>query len=288
MIQMLEFLTGRVLAAVKHINMQLLYEIRLRADKPVLVNYGGEYRFLGAYGLVDRTESAILVTASEIADTVFAAGRFSVYSVEEQIKRGFITAENGERIGLAGQFVYDKGTALAVRDFTSVCIRVPHEVVGCGAEIYEKCLSDELKNTLIASPPGIGKTTLLRDLCRIISEKTARNILVCDERGELSAGNTGETSDVLMFADKATAFDVGIRTMRPDVIVTDELSDGDCVAVKRAIVGGVKVLASAHFESVKEIKPPFSGLFERYVFLDRYKIGKIAGIYDENLRVLAV
>lgn len=284
MIQMLEFLTGRVLSALAHINMQLLYEIRLRSDKPVCVNYAGEYRFLGAYGLVKRADEAIYATASEIADTVFAAGKFSVYSVEEQIKRGFITAENGERIGLAGQFVYEKGVTLAVRDFSSVCIRVPHEIAGCGREIYEKCLSDGLKNTLIASPPGIGKTTLLRDLSRTVSETTASNILVCDERGELSAGNTGETSDVLLFADKATAFDAGIRTMRPDVIITDELSEQDCAAVKRAIAGGVKVLASAHFESVKEIKPPFSGLFERYVFLDKRKIGKISGVYDEALR----
>ena len=284
MIQMLEFLPNKIRSAIKYLNLKKLYEIRLRAGKPVAVNYDGRYRYLSCCGITDKPESALNVSLSEIGDTVFSAGKFSVYSVEEQIRRGFLTAECGERIGLAGQYVFEKGKPLAVRDFTSLCIRIPHEIEGGGDEIYDRCLKDRIRNLLIMSPPGIGKTTILRDLSRRLSRETGKNILICDERGEISAGDTGATSDVLLFADKGTAFEAGIRAMRPDVMITDELSAADCAAVERAIYGGVKVFASAHFSRIEDVKPPFSGLFERYVLLDTEKIGRLSGIYDENGR----
>lgn len=282
MIQMLEFLPNRMRAALRHLNLHKLYEIRLRAGKPVAINYGGRYRYLGECGVTDKVSAALTATLAEIGDIVFSAGKFSVYSVEEQIRRGFLTAECGERIGLAGQYVFEKGKPLAMRDFTSLCIRVPHEIEGCGDEIYESCLKDKLRSILVMSPPGIGKTTILRDLGRSLSRETGKNILVCDERGEISAGDTGATSDVLLFADKATAFEAGIRAMRPDVMITDELSAADCAAVERAIYGGVKVIASAHFAEMEEVRPPFFGLFERYALLDSEEIGRLKGIYDGN------
>lgn len=281
---MLEFLPDNVKEALKHVNLNRVYEIRLRAGKPVTLNYEGKYRYLGAYGPVDKASAAVSVSPAAIAETVFSAGRFSVYSVEEQLKRGFVTAECGERIGLAGQYVFEKGKALSVRDFTSLCIRVPHEIRGCGAEIYRRCLLDKVRSLLIMSPPGIGKTTILRDLSRTLSEERAKNVLICDERGEISAGDTGATSDVLLFADKATAFEAGIRAMRPDIMITDELSPADCAAVERAVFGGVKVIASAHFAEIKDVKPPFAGLFERYVLLESETIGKVRAIYDEDLK----
>ena len=278
--QMLEFLPERIKDALENVNINNVYEIRLRADFPTLINYLGEYKYLGSYGVCERIEQAIVCDDGDISDCVFRAGNYSVYSVEEQIKRGFITAGKGERIGLAGEYVFDKGQPLSIRNFTSLCIRVPHEIVGCGDEIFQRCMRDKVRNVLIASPPGLGKTTILRDLGRIISEKGRKNVLICDERGEIGCGNVKNGCDILKYADKATAFEAGIRAMRPDVIITDELSALDCSAVEKAVYGGVKVLASAHFSCISDIKQPFLGLFERYVILNKQKIGQIDGVYD--------
>ncbi len=128
---------------------------------------------------------------------------------------------------------------------------------------------------LLMSPPGEGKTTLLRDLTRIVSERTLKNILVSDERGELSAGDLGATADVIRFADKQTAFTAGIRAMRPEIIVTDELLTEDYSAVKRAIESGISVFASAHLTAYENVPQK---IFSKYILLDGLgKIGKIFG-----------
>ena len=281
---MLEFLPQNVKNGLRRLNVERVYEIRLRADKPTTVNYAGQYRYLGEYGLTERVENAVRCDMDEITNCVFRAGQYSVYSVEDQIRRGYITASQGERIGLAGEYVLEKGQPLALRNFSSLCIRVPHEIIGCGMEIYGRCMRDQVRNVLIVSPPGLGKTTILRDLSRILSKKTKSNILICDERGEISAGNTGGTCDVLKFVDKTTAFEAGIRAMRPDIMITDELSSTDCAAIEKAIAAGIKVVASAHFSKMSHIKSPFLELFERYVVLDEREIGKIKGVYDEEGR----
>ena len=279
---MLEFLPEKIKDALSYVNLRFLYEIRLRANKGVRINYNGNYVWLGIYGITNHAEKALICDEQDVFDCIFKAGKYSVYSVEEQIKQGFLTGQFGERLGIAGEYVFDKGQPLALRNFSSVCIRVPHDIVDCGKEIYQQCLADGLKSILICSPPGLGKTTILRDLCRIISNKTHKNIFVCDERGEISAGNVGETCDVLKFVDKKTAFTAGIRAMRPEIIITDELSHNDIDAVEKAICSGVYVIASAHIASIKNVKPAFQEIFSKFVFLDSNIIGKISYIYDKE------
>lgn len=281
---MLEFLPQNIKNALKNINLQTVYEIRLRAEKPTMINVLGEYHYLSAYGITSYQERAIRCDVHDLAECVLKAGNYSVYAVEEQIRRGFLTAAGGERIGLAGEYVFDRGQPLTIRDFTSLCIRVPHEVLGCGQIIYQSCMSDKLHNILLCSPPGLGKTTILRDLARIISQETQKNVLICDERGEIATQNFGDTCDVLKYSSKNVAFEAGIRAMRPDVIITDELVKDDASAVSRAIAAGVIVIASAHFATFSHIDPSLSALFDNYVFLDEKIIGKIRAIYDRSGR----
>lgn len=279
---MLEFLPENVKNAIRHINSQYLYEIRLRAGHGVCVNWKGKYSYLGAFGLTENSDKAIRVEQEDIFDCVLMAGNHSVYSVEEEIKRGFITAENGERIGLAGEYVYERGQPLTIRNFSSLCIRVPHEIHGCGAEIFEICMKDRIPNVLICSPAGQGKTTILRDICRLISKNYQKNVLICDERGEISNGDLGDFCDVLKYADKSVAFEVGLRAMRPDVIITDELSRRDFETLQLIIAAGVNVVSSAHFHDFKVITQPYLEIFDYFAVLDGKEIGKIKGIYDKK------
>ncbi len=274
---MLEFLPPRIAAALRYVNLNRLYELRMRADKPLRANVGGEFFFLGERGICGERE-ALRPTGGEIAETLFAASEYSLYSVENQMKQGFVTGKCGERIGVAGTFVYEGGKVHAVREVTSLCVRVPHEIKGCAEEIYARCFSDGVCSLLLLAPPGEGKTTVLRDLTRLLCERKGVNVLVSDERGELSAGDLGPTSDVIAFADKHTAFTAGIRAMRPDLIVTDELLGEDYPAVKRAVESGVAVLASAHLKRAEDVPVR---LFSRYVCLDG--LGKVGKIFDGEL-----
>ncbi len=283
---MLDFLPQNIQNALSHLNFQYVYELRIRANKPITVNYQGEYRYLGEFGLQDIPQKTLICDMQDIADCVFRAGKYSVYSVEEQLKKGFLTTEKGERIGLCGEYVFEKGQPLSLRNINALCIRIPHEIKGSAEEVYRRCMFDRLQNLLLMSSPGLGKTTILRDLSRILSEKTRKNILICDERGEISIGELGNTCDIVRYADKQTSFEAGIRAMRPDIIVTDELSENDCLVLQKAIAAGLTVIASAHFSDIRFVKPPFSQLFSRYVLLDEQKIGKIKGIYDEKGREL--
>lgn len=279
---MLEFLPQKIKNALRHVNLQYVYELRLRANKPTTVSWKGGYRYLCEFGLTDNRQKAIVCTSEDLSDCIYRAGAYSVYSVEEQLKQGFLTAANGERIGIAGEYVLDKGQPLALRNFNGLCIRVPHEVLGCGGEIYKICMSDKEGNVLLTSSPGLGKTTILRDLARILSENTKKNILICDERGEISVGNTGESCDIIKYSSKEGAFEAGIRTMRPDIIITDEITLHDLKAIEKAVFAGVRVIATAHYTEIARISEPFFDLFDYFVLLEEGEIGKIKGIYNKR------
>lgn len=278
------------------INFNSINEIRLRADKPILLSIGKERIFLGENGRTGIAQNAIKLTKVEIEDIIFRASECSLYSVNEQIKKGFIITPGGVRLGIGGDMIEEGGTIRTMTNYSSINIRIPHEIKNCSLGVFEHLLSDNgVYNSLIVSPPGAGKTTFLRDfICQLSERNYALNVLVLDERGELDIGGRGlgNFTDKISFARKKIGFENGIRSLAPDLIVTDELGqEEDMQALNFAVNSGVNILASVHCDSMASLtkKPQFEKviqdkIFKRYVFLSlRNGPGTIEGVYNENL-----
>ena len=278
-----------------------LNELRLRMDKPIVAFVKGQAYFLGENGLVTSESSALIATKQMIEDIIFRASEFSVYSINEELKKGFIVLKGGERLGISGTLVVENGEIKTLNNFTSINIRIPHEIKNCSLDAFSFLVDEEgVKNTLIVSPPGVGKTTFIRDFVNQLSIRNlSYNVLIIDERGEIAGDkmelNVGKFADVLSFSDKKTGFMQGIRAMNPHIIVTDEIGgEEDIKAVKYAGNCGVKIIATIHAGNLEELKAKegfqdLKNTFDRYVLLSkRNGPGTIEGVYNENFSRLAV
>ena len=175
MIMELTFLPGGMLAAVNNLNLNYLTEIRLRRGQPVIIEYRGEYKYLGAGGVTERRNGAIL--CGDVADILFKAMSGCVYSYAEELKQGFITVGGGVRIGVAGEYVTENGDVKTIARATSLNIRIPHRAEGCSNAVYSALFKDGITSVLLFSRPGCGKTTMLRDLTARISREYRINVL---------------------------------------------------------------------------------------------------------------
>lgn len=274
---MLEFLTDGIRAAIQNLNMNKLFELRLRALSPITVNYGGQYLYLCYSGVKNTPDGALIPTRDDIENIVYNACGGSLYSVSEQLKQGFISVGD-VRIGVCGSCVTEGEKVLSVRDFSSLCIRVPHSVRGCAKRIMD-VINIRENSLLILSPPGCGKTTVLKDIAEVIAEDGDKNLLLCDERGELSSRPIN--ADVIKYSTKKIAFLSAVRAMRPDIIITDELTEEDYPLVQKTACSGVKITASAHLERAEDV--PIK-CFDYYVVLKKNAVGVIDKIYDGKLR----
>ncbi len=280
----------------KQVNFKSINEIRIRTDKPIVLLIGSRRTFLSNNGTTSNIKEAIFANKIMVEDIIFRASECSIYSVNEQIKKGFIVTKGGIRLGIGGDIVEENNTIKTMTNFSSVNIRLPHEVKNCSLPAFDYLIDEnKVYNTLVMSPPGAGKTTFLRDFIGQLSERNyAYNVLVLDERGELDIGTLGcigNFSDKISFAKKTVGFENGIRSLSPNIIVTDELGqEEDIEAVNYAVNCGVTVFASVHSDSIDSFlkKPNFekiikNKLFQRYVLLSMENgPGTIEGIYNEN------
>lgn len=283
------------------IKYDFLFEIRLRINKPIVINYGNKLYFLSPEGLCSNEENAIICTKNLIESVVLKASNFSLYSVNDDIKRGFITLNSGIRIGLCGEVVEENGFIKTVKNFNSLNIRFPHEVRNCSLNVLNFIAFDgQVLNTLVVSSPGSGKTTFIRDLCYQIGKRNyPLNLLVLDERNEIASLNKGEPmmdvgkfTDVYQFGNKKSGFENGIRTMNPNVIITDEICGKDDVeSLIYACNSGVNIIATTHAKDIQDLKDKklfnevlAKKIFKRYVVLSRKSgVGTLEGVFDENL-----
>lgn len=224
-----------------------LAEIRLRAGRrAVAVTVAGE--------LFPCSEP---FSAQDIADCFAELCRYSVHSFSREIAQGFITIDGGHRVGIGGTAVLDGCRVEAVRDISSLNIRIARQVRGCAAELYSRVFSGGLKSLLLAGKPMSGKTTLLRDLARILGERY--RVTLIDSRNELSATvqglptlDVGENTDVLCGFPKGEGMLLALRSLSPQVIICDEIGD-DFDAVEQCLFCGVKLVAAAHADSLAQL-----------------------------------
>lgn len=275
------------------INLKAVNEIRLRADRPVILDIGGKQMFLGENGVTTNIKSALFSSKIMIEDVIFRASECSIYSVNEQIKRGFIVTDDAIRIGIGGNLIEENGKLKTMTNFSSVNIRIPHVVKNCSLNAFPYIFkNNQVLNTLVISAPGCGKTTFLRDFVYQLSERMMmQNVLLLDERGELDVGINSNFTDKIAFSSKKIGFENGIRSLAPDIIVTDEVGQEDDIdAIEYASGCGVKILASSHCDDIETFskKSLFKKLidqkiFKRFVLLSkRNGPGTLEGVYDEN------
>lgn len=291
-----------ILSSVESFN--YLQEIRLRTDRPIYIYYQNEeYCINRELRLVKKAQDYLIATKEDVQETLEYVSRHSLYAFEEEIRSGYITIEGGHRIGISGKVVMEGGKVKTIRNVSCLNIRISHEVKGCGNRILPHLIQDSrLCHTLIISPPKCGKTTLLRDLIRQISDGSTylrgQSVGVVDERSEIAGcyrgipqNDVGSRTDILDGCLKVEGMMMLIRAMSPSVLALDEIGTmEDLEAVEYAMHSGCKMLCTVHGESLNEIicKPGFKSLFERgvfnrYVVLENKKsIGDYVRIYDSK------
>lgn len=293
-----DFLPSSINEIINKIPYSKICEIRLRANYPIVINIEGKNYFCNVNGITENMDKSITITPSAINYVLSKISNNSLYTINDQILKGYVSISGGIRIGVTGELVTVNGENKTIKNITSLNIRFPHEVKNCSLNCYEYIVENGIvKNTLIISPPGAGKTTFLRDIIYQISKKENINILVVDERSEISGVYDGNFNlnigqvDVINNCSKIYGFENGIRSMNPDVIATDEINlTDDLQIIKNAITCGVKIIATIHADSINDIKEKFrlnninaTQMFERYILLSKKnKVGSLEGVYNEN------
>lgn len=237
-----------------------LQEIRLRVNRPIILKF--------------RNYDLVLNYIIKTEDILQILERFcenSIYAYKNQICQGFLTIKGGHRVGITGNVVIENEKIINIKYVSSLNIRIAREILNCSNKILGEILdvnNQTIFNTLIVSPPGKGKTTMLRDVIRQISNGISNinfrglTISLIDERGEIAAtykgvpqNDVGIRTDVIGNVRKSLAIEMLIRSMAPEVIACDEIGGiEDITAIKKAMLCGVKGIFTMHGKDMDDIK----------------------------------
>lgn len=269
-------------------------EIRIRIERPLEIIIAGQPNYPNSY-IVTKEDGVHLL--NKLSD-------FSIYTIEEELRKGYITISGGHRVGLAGKVIIEKGQVKAIRDISSYNIRIAKQKLGIADPLITYLYDDRWMNTLLIGPPQTGKTTLLRDITRVMSSGkydqniASKKVAIVDERSEIAGcvkgipqHQLGPRVDVLDACPKAEGMMMLIRSMSPDIIIVDEIGrKEDSEAILEAINAGVAVFVTAHGACLEDLykRPSIESLlklqvFERVIELSRIKgPGTIAAIRNKN------
>lgn len=248
-------------------------DVRLITGKPISVRYPDGVYYIGTGGaLIKTTLGSMCLTERQMDELIERLTKSSLYAVKDEIKNGYITIEGGHRAGLAGTAVTDNGRVEFIKNISAVSIRLAREVPGAADALLPFALP--ARSVLLVSPPGCGKTTMLRDLARGLSSK-GLTVAIADERCEIAAMHNGRSvfdlgsrAAVLDNCPKNEAMLMLLRSMSPDVIVTDEIgTQKDAEAIRTITNSGIAVIASIHGRDMRQL-------------MRRRHIGELAEMFD--------
>lgn len=270
-------------------------EIRIRADKPLTLVCSGTKIRPDKSGRLSTHSSGFICTKQMLSESFARICDYSVHAHSSELTRGFITVKGGHRIGITGTAVLDSSNRItAVRDISSLNIRIAKEIKGCSDDIYSELYSNAVSNVILAGPPSSGKTTVLRDLVRVLSDE-GKSVSLIDERQEIAAmskgvcfNDVGSNTDVYYGYPKECAVNMAVRTMAPEVIAIDEIcEENEVKAIVRAANCGVGIIVTMHANSINDIVTKYqsvallrTGVFDKIVILERRNNRYIKNVYD--------
>ena len=261
------YLPSEIAESIEKINpkdIDNITEIRIRAERPLCVTLWGESFFLEKSGNLTKSFQNCLRTGfSEINNILKSLCRYSVYSYDKEISEGFITIESGIRAGLSGTVSYSDGKK-TMRYINGINFRIPREVKDCGEKIYTRLLKNRPCGIIICGSVASGKTTLLRDLCRLCGNRYIVSLI--DERGEIAGcrdgvpqNDVGINTDIFDGFERSDGIVNSVRSMSPEIIFCDEIStEKDSDAMIKSAGCGVKFISTAHADSFENlVKRPY-------------------------------
>jgi stage III sporulation protein AA len=247
-------------------------EIRLRANKPLILNANNTDYFYDAdtEGLSIYPLNPYIVTKEDVEQTFQIICKYSIHSFMDDIQKGFITLSGGHRVGLVGKVIVENGQVKNIKHISSLNIRVSREIKGCADKILGYIVEgkNKVNNTIIISPPQCGKTTLLRDIVRNLSNGNEQlgfhgmKVSLIDERNEIAGSylgvpqmDVGIRTDIIETCPKELGITMLLRSMSPNIIVTDEIgSEQEVKSLYTALNGGVGLITTVHGDSIEDIK----------------------------------